>query len=142
VPYPSKAKTHAWLETERERVKREYLDTHYVMLPLYLYDHSGITMSTSGFSCPWDSGQVGWIYCTMERARQEWSGTDDEVRVRAKSYLYGEVEEYDQFLTGDVWGYVIKDEDDEEVDSCWGFYGLDYCREAAKEAVPSAREAA
>ena len=27
-----------------------------VILPLYLYDHSGITMNTTGFSCPWDSG--------------------------------------------------------------------------------------
>ena len=27
-------------------------------LPLFLYDHSGITMSTSVFSCPWDSVQV------------------------------------------------------------------------------------
>jgi len=34
----------------------------YVILPLYLYDHGGITMSTGAFSCPWDSGQVGWIY--------------------------------------------------------------------------------
>ena len=31
----------------------------FVFLPLYLFDHSGITMNTSGFSCPWDSGQVG-----------------------------------------------------------------------------------
>ena len=29
-------------------------------LPLYIYDHSGITMSTVGFSDTWDSGQVGW----------------------------------------------------------------------------------
>ena len=35
-----------------------------VILPLYLYDHSGITMNTCGFSCPWDSGQVGWIYAS------------------------------------------------------------------------------
>jgi hypothetical protein len=26
---------------------------------LFLYDHSGITISTGRFSCPWDSGQVG-----------------------------------------------------------------------------------
>ena len=30
-----------------------------VILPLYLHDHSGLTMNTSGFHCPWDSGQVG-----------------------------------------------------------------------------------
>ena len=38
----------------------------YVILPLYLYDHSGITMSTGPFSCPWDSGQVGWIYASKK----------------------------------------------------------------------------
>jgi len=30
-------------------------------LPLYLYDHSGITMRTTSFADPWDSGQVGII---------------------------------------------------------------------------------
>lgn len=38
-----------------------------VVLPLYLYDHSGITINTTGFSCPWDSGQVGFTYATEGR---------------------------------------------------------------------------
>ena len=38
----------------------------FVILSLYLYDHSGITMNTTGFSCPWDSGQVGWIYADAD----------------------------------------------------------------------------
>src|SRR4030042_1625044 len=38
-----------------------------IILPLFLYDHSGITMSTKPFSCPWDSGQVGYIYVTREK---------------------------------------------------------------------------
>jgi len=29
---------------------------------LYLYDHSGITISMGGFSCSFDSGPVGFIY--------------------------------------------------------------------------------
>ena len=29
-----------------------------IVQPLYLYDHGGITMNTTGFSCSWDSGQV------------------------------------------------------------------------------------
>ena len=41
-----------------------------VILPLYLYDHSGITMNTCGFSCPWDSGQVGWIYADKAMIEQ------------------------------------------------------------------------
>ena len=38
-------------------------------LNLYLYDHSGITMNVSGFPCPWDSGQVGFIYMTKKNLR-------------------------------------------------------------------------
>src|SRR3990167_995153 len=34
----------------------------HVILPLYLYDHSGLAINTTGFHCPWDSGQVGFIY--------------------------------------------------------------------------------
>jgi len=33
-----------------------------VLLPLYLLDHSGLSISTSDFCDPWDSAQVGWIY--------------------------------------------------------------------------------
>jgi len=50
-----------------------------VVLPLYLYDHGGITMNTTGFSCPWDSGQVGWIYCTKEKLREETGYSEDEL---------------------------------------------------------------
>jgi hypothetical protein len=48
------------------------LAKHYVILDLYLYDHSGITMSTGPFSCPWDSGRVGFIYCSLDDARKNW----------------------------------------------------------------------
>jgi hypothetical protein len=35
-----------------------------VILPVYLLDHSGITISTSKFSNAWDSGLYGVIYAT------------------------------------------------------------------------------
>ena len=43
----------------------------YLELPLYLYDHSGITMRTTPFSCPWDSGQVGVIILEHEKVLTE-----------------------------------------------------------------------
>jgi len=114
-----------------------------IMLPLYLYDHSGITMRVSPFSCPWDSGQVGWIFATLESIRAEFGvkRVTAKIRERVTKMLTSEVAEYDQYLTGDVWGYVIDakdnidDEGDEYVDvgSCWGFFGSDYCKEAALE---------
>ena len=38
------------------------------------------------------------------------------------------------YLSGDVWGYVINDGGKNE-DSCWGFYGDDYCLSEAKSIV-------
>lgn len=98
-----------------------------VWLMLYLYDHSGITMSWKPFSCPWDSGVVGVIYVTKEDIVKEYGSDSIDSRKRAFECLKDEVREYDQYLTGDVWGYIIKDENDDHVDSCWGFYGRDYC---------------
>jgi len=105
-----------------------------VVLPLYLYDHSGITMNTRGFSCPWDSGQVGFIFATKDQIKKEFDvkRVTKKVKEKAIKLLNGEVETYDQYLTGDVWGYVVEDPEGNDEDSCWGFYGFDYCLEEAK----------
>jgi len=97
-----------------------------VTLPLYLYDHGSITMNTSGFSCPWDSRQVGFIYATPEDIAK--GGADPELTLEI---LKGEVETYDQYLRGDIYGYVVEkgeacDHGDthwERMDSCWGYFG-------------------
>lgn len=51
----------------RERIEKK----GGIVLPLYLYDHSGITMKTTPFHCQWDSGQVGFIYITKKKMREE-----------------------------------------------------------------------
>ena len=104
-----------------------------IKLPLFLYDHSGITMNTTGFTCPWDSGQVGWIFVTRDRMNEEFGTNWDEKR--AIEILQGEVETYDQYLTGDVWGYIVEDELGNTVDSCWDFYGYDYCKETGQDSL-------
>lgn len=109
-----------------------------VVLPLYLYDHSGITMNTTGFSCPWDSGQVGIVFITKEKMRKEYSKKriSKQLTERVKGYIINEVEEYDQYLTGDCYGFRITDtETDEEVDNSWGYYGEDYCMSEAESVV-------
>lgn len=108
-----------------------------VSLPLYLYDHSGITMSTSPFSCPWDSGQVGWIYADSDTLIKEYgkNANDPDTRAKAIKVLQGEVETYDQYLTGDVWGYTINDPSGDTVGSLWGMYGFDYCELEAKAVI-------
>jgi hypothetical protein len=111
-----------------------------VILPIYMYDHSGITISTTPFQCPWDSGQIGFIFVSKKKIRKELclKNLTQKVLSRVSNIIKSEVEEYDLYLRGEVYGYVIKDEDGNVVDSCWGYYGLDYCPKDAKEALESA----
>lgn len=108
-----------------------------VILPLYLYDHSGITMRTGPFSCPWDSGQVGFIFATRQGIYKEYSckRITKKIREQVEKALQGEVETYDMYLTGDVWYYNIEDENGDDVDSLSGLYGYDYCIQEAKSIV-------
>jgi hypothetical protein len=105
-----------------------------VILPLYLYDHSGITIATTPFHCPWDSGQVGFIYISRARAVAEWGKKlcTSKVRAMATKCLQAEVETYDKYISGEVYGYEIEDGEGNQIDSCWGFYDRDYMIAEAK----------
>jgi len=91
-------------------------------LPLYLYDHSGITMSTGSFSCPWDSGQVGYIYMERSEYLKNWNKKKADKK-KIYEILKAEVETYDNYLTGEVYGYIVEDENGDNVDSCWSYFG-------------------
>ena len=123
-----------WDEQRKDIEKNENVC---VILPLYLYDHSGITMKTSPFGCNWDSGQVGWIVVSKENVRKEFGvkRITKEIIEKVTNILEGEVKTYDQYLTGEIYGYKIYKvtecelghEHKEELDSCWGFYGEEEC---------------
>lgn len=120
-----------WEEMETAIIKNE---SPAVILPLYLYDHSGITISTSPFSCRFDSGQIGFIFVSKEKLRKEYGVkriTKDIIQ-KAEKCLLGEVNTYDQYLTGDVYGYKVIDEEGNEEDSCWGYYGEDSIKDEFK----------
>lgn len=113
--------------------------------PINMYDHSGITVSTSNgypYNDRWDASCVGFIYVTKERVFKECGGiTEENWKERADKYLEGEMETYDQYCRGEVYGFrliktVVKQETcphcgevireyevETEEDSCWGFYG-------------------
>jgi hypothetical protein len=111
-----------------------------VILPLYLYDHSGVSIRTdpAGFrasdSMGWDWGCVGFVYVSKAKVRAEYSVRRISKRTLAKAteVLVAEVETYDDFISGRVYGYIVGDASDDYLDSCWGYYGLDYCIEEAK----------
>ena len=110
----------------------DYLKTHklyhnHEVFPLYAYIHSGVALSLGRlgqFADPWDSGQIGWALVRRDAVPKD-------KRYKAAE---GVVETWNQYLSGDVYGYVIE-EDGEHLDSCWGFYGRDYAMTEAKEAL-------
>ena len=111
----------------------------YIVLKLYLYDHSGISLSTSPFSCPWDSSQVGYIYVSKETAYKEYGikRITKEWKDKILLYLEGEVETFNQYLNNDVYGFTIEDEDGNVIDSCGGFYGDDFVNNGMIEHIDS-----
>lgn len=105
-------------------------------LPVYAYIHSGVALSTGAFSCPWDSGQSGFVYIHRSVTLKWYGGkriTKKKIS-RALDSLRSIVDTFGKYLNGECYGYVIKDADGEVLDSCWGFYD-DHGRTEAREQV-------
>ncbi len=112
-----------------------------VVLPLQLYDHSGLSMRASSSPHPfdqagWDTTMCGFIYTTAERcaelcgtakdgglyAPDDWNATPEEWLAKQ---LRAEVDEYSAWLSGEVYFWLVRDEKGEVVDSCGGYVGSD-----------------
>ena len=107
---------------------KNYIETHKKTVkafPLYLYDHSGITISLSPFSCPWDSGQIGYVLLESSDVKKEYGGKRISQKTwdKAINVMKSEVDTYDKVLRGDVYGFIVSDKNGDHVDSCWGFIG-------------------
>lgn len=115
----------SWKELER-LIQRE--EDVCVMDPLYMYDHSGQTISTSPFSCSWDSGQVGFVYITKEDIRKTYNvkRISKKTKQLAWKALANEVKIYDDYIRGSVYWFSVGDEEENQLDSCCGFYGDDF----------------
>lgn len=100
----------------------DFISDSYTVLPIYLYDHSGLTVNTTGFSCSWDSGQIGWIYASHDKIKEEYGEVTPEAIKKAEALMRAEVQEFDYYLTNQCYGFRLF-ENSEETDSCWGFLG-------------------
>jgi hypothetical protein len=93
-----------------------------IVLPVYMYEHSGIAIATTPFNCRWDSGLLGFAVVRKEKIIKEYGKNTKKNREIATKVLEGEIETYNQYLQGNVYGFKLKDKDGNELDSCWGFY--------------------
>ena len=81
--------------------------------PLYMYDHSGITISTTPFGCQWDSGQIGWVFITEKQWKLMMGEDMDRSEERLSSIIDSDVKTYDHYITGEVYQYTIY-----EIETC------------------------
>lgn len=103
----------------------------YIYLPIYAYIHSGITINTSGYSDPWDSGFFGIIM--VDKTDDECNGMTDE---QIKNCLQTEVEDLDAYYTGQVFRYEVINTVGECIDSLNGIYGdTNYAIEEAQRYI-------
>ena len=111
--------------------------------PLWLYDHSGISMSTTRQSA-WDSSFVGLIFVEKDSYLAQMGLKEDIYwKVRAEKALESEIEIYSDFLEGNVYQWALYeptiiitqsmdgkelsrkiDEEGEKVDGIGGYYNL------------------
>ena len=116
-----------------EDLIQEHVTEDSLVRPLWLYEHSGLTISVgeafvagdNPFHCRWDSGLVGFVSVSAADIRKAWADpdmSDEDVFCKAWGLIDGEIAEYDAYLRGEVYGFVT-DPDGEYVDSCWGFIG-------------------
>lgn len=79
-------------------------------LPLYITDHSGISMQTYRVDA-WDSSFVGLIFVDKQTFFAETCRKDNcDWKAEAKKILEAEIKTYSQFLEGDVQQYTLYEE--------------------------------
>jgi hypothetical protein len=96
--------------------------------PVYRYEHSGTSVSLEPFFCKWDSGQ--WGYLTITKSSMEemgWKNLTEKRIEHFRKQAEAMIEVFNQYLSGEVYGFTIESEVDSEGffcdDSCGGFYG-------------------
>lgn len=114
--------SEAILEQMKWQDLKALAERTHCILPVYMYDHSGLTVNTTGFSCKWDSGLLGWIYASHDKVKEEFGVVTPETIEKVEKLLAGEVKDYDHYLTGQCYGFRLYKKE-EEIDSCWGFLG-------------------
>ena len=125
---------------------KEQIESDYKVLmikPLYMYDHSGITISTSPFGCNWDSGQIGWVFIDKDNLQRISGDSDGFNELNLEEITDSEVKTYDQYITGEVYRYTIYEietcslghEHKNFVEGCGGYFGEEECENEGKSVL-------
>lgn len=112
------------------------------ILPISMYDHSGITLwlgSTMGHvDAQWDCSSVGFAYVEKDKAEEEMPQRGQLPGTDWKQWAYkmmeSEMNVYDQYVRGNVYGWCVEYGEDQFENSCWGYVGDDKIPRMIEEA--------
>ena len=118
-----------FIERGEEIVRKHFKDVA-VCYAVHMYKHSGesISIDYSGqYTCRWDSGTIGFAIVTKEDIRKEYNikRVTQKYIDKCENIVRGEIKTLDQYISGEVYGYVVEDKDENVIDSCYGFFGDD-----------------
>lgn len=103
---------------QTQRTKRMFYDGCHVFT-LNAYIHSGVALSLAQDQYPftdrWDVSTTGYVIVKKEKG--------SFTRKQARRLAQGLVETWNEYLSGDVYGFTIESPTGEQLDSCWGYYG-------------------
>ena len=112
----------AWRGSEGDRLA--------IVLPIYVYEHSGIVLRTRQTT---PAGRIsGYIVVTEDKLLKEYGKIDDETKKTATEVLSSEVDIYSAYVNGDVYYSEVLD-GEETIDSSGGFYDLDEAFQTGKD---------
>ena len=118
-----------FIERGEEIVRKHFKDVA-VCYAVHMYKHSGesISIDYSGqYTCRWDSGTIGFAIVSKEDIRKEYNikRVTQKYIDKCENIVRGEIKTLDQYISGEVYGYVVEDKDENVIDSCYGFFGYD-----------------
>lgn len=104
-----------------------------LILPLWSYEHSGITLHagqrTYPFNDQFDSSMIGWAFIKKWAVFENFPNiTENNWAEKANEIITSTIEALNQWLDNDIWWFqlLVWNKEDggwEELDSCGGFYG-------------------
>lgn len=90
----------------------------YWIFGLEAYIHSGVRLALSyeGNFCDrrWDVSQLGLVLVRKKECR---------LSKTAIKRARGLIETWNDYLSGNIYGFQVEDDTEDDIDSCWGFYG-------------------
>lgn len=96
--------------------------TKCVILPVYMYDHSGIALSTSPFNDPWDSGLLGYIFAYKDDIRKAYGVTriSPKLKEDVLEVFKHNIKIIDDVYNGNVFKVTIEDINQPHLSCCYG----------------------